>query len=145
MTPAGYLNRTTRILKRHATAGDVDAFRAYVRSDDFADAMVGTGTVLRQVLLNRYVEYAKLCEASTRYPLPKPQRRPTSRWLTDAARARLAKAYAIAGEDHEKAGRMLGCTAGAARLARKRYLPAPVEAASPHWNGRSFNGTALTS
>jgi hypothetical protein len=145
MTPAGYLNRTTRILKRHAQAGDVDAFRAYVRSDEFADAIVGTGTSLRQVLLNRYAAYAALCEASTRYPLPKPQRRPTSRWLTDRARAQLAKAYAIAGDDHEKAGRILGCTAGAARLARKRYLDAGDVTSAAQWNGRSFSGTALTS
>lgn len=122
MTPAGYLNRTTRVLKRHADAGNVDAFRAFIRSDEFANAMIGVGTGLRQSLLKAYTQYATICEYRTRHQLPKPKRRATSRWLTDAARAKLARAYAVAGDDHEKAGRLLGCTAGAARLARKRYL-----------------------
>ena len=145
MTPAGYLNRTTRILNRHAKAGDVDAFRAYVCSEDFANAIVRIGPALRQTLLNRYAVYAARCEANTRYRLPEPKRRPTSRWLTDEAREQLARAYAIAGDDHEKAGRILGCTAGAARLARKRYLDMGAVTAAVHWNGRSLRGTALTS
>lgn len=145
MTPAGYLNRTIKVLKRHAMAGDVDAFRAYVRSDDFAEAFVRTGGPLRQTLLTRYMEFAARCEARTKYRLAKPQRRPTSRWLTDDARAQLARAYAIAGDDHEKAGRLLGCTSGAARLAKKRYLDGTTVTSAHHWNGRSLSGTALTS
>lgn len=145
MTPAGYINRTIKVLKRHAMAGDVDAFRSYVRSDDFAEAFVRAGAPLRQTLLTRYVEFAARCEAKTKYRLVKPQRRPTSRWLTDEARAELARAYAIAGDDHEKAGRLLGCTSGAARLAKKRYLDVDHATPATHWNGRSLSGTALTS
>lgn len=130
MTPQGYLNRTTRILKRYAKAGDVDAFRAYIRSDEFAGAIVEVGPILRQTLLRVYSEYAARCEGNTAYPLQKPQRSNKSRWGTDAGRAELAKAYAAAGTDHEKAGRILGCTAGAARLAMKRYLSAPTAVAA---------------
>lgn len=100
----------------------MDAFRAYVRSDDFAEAFVRVGPAMRQILLRVHSEYAHMCEGNTAHPLPKPQRTTKSRWVTDVGRAELAKAYARAGDDHERAGRLLGCTAGAARLARKRYL-----------------------
>lgn len=59
-------------------------------------------------------------------PPVKPQRRNLSRWHDPKARQKLAAAYAAAGEDHEKAGRILGCTADAARLARWRHLGAPA-------------------
>jgi hypothetical protein len=127
-TPQGYLNHSTRILKRHAKAGDVDSFRAYIRSDEFAQAVVGVGSGMRPILLRQYAIYAAECEARTKLPLPKPKRRAVSRWQTPAAQASLARAYAVAGDDHEKAGRILGCTAGAARLARKTYLVAPATA-----------------
>lgn len=128
MTPAGYLAVTSKVMKRHADAGNVDAFQAYVRSDEFAKAMVSISPEQRQSLLRYYAKYSAECEANTRYRKVEPKRRRKSRWQADAARDRLAKAYAIAGEDHEKAGRLLGCTAGAARLARRKYL---LNAAQP--------------
>ena len=120
MTPQGYLANTAKVMKRIANAGDVDAFRAYTVSDTFIEALVKIGPKQRQSLLRQYAVYAAECEAFTRHKLAKPQRRPTSRWLDPKAQAKLVKAYAIAGNDHEKAGRLLGCTAGAARLAKKR-------------------------
>ncbi len=123
MTPKGHLNCAARVLKRLARAGDIDGFRAYVRSDTFGEAMVGVGPTLRQSLLRLHTEYAALCEAYCKLPpLPKPKRRATGRWINPSEQAKLAQAYRAAGNDHEKAGRLLGCTAGAARLARKRYL-----------------------
>ncbi len=43
-------------------------------------------------------------------------------WADLAQRAKLVKAYAVCGNDHDKAGRMLRVTADCARLAKKRYL-----------------------
>lgn len=57
-------------------------------------------------------------------PPAKPQRRSIPVWSDPAQRQKLADAYLVAGDDHEKAARILGCTAAAARLARKRHLGA---------------------
>jgi hypothetical protein len=43
-------------------------------------------------------------------------------WSDPAMRTRLTGAYAIVGDDDEKAARILGVSPGSARLAKKRYL-----------------------
>jgi len=43
-------------------------------------------------------------------------------WSDPAMRAKLAGAYAMAGDDDEKAARILGVSLGSARLAKKRHL-----------------------
>lgn len=128
MTPQGHLNSICRLLKRHAQSGNVTRFQAFIASDEFAQAMVDVGPRLRQNLLRMYAEYAGECDARAHLPPPVKSRRmgdgPKCNWRDPALRAKLARVYAICGDDHEKAGRMMRITTGAARLAKKRNLTA---------------------
>lgn len=126
MTPKGYQLSAIRALQRHAKAGDVDGFQAYIRGPLFLEALTKCGADNLPGLLHAHALAALLCEQRTRLPKAPPTRRwgggSGSIWTQPTELAKLARAYAIAGNDHEKAGRLLGVTAGAARLARKRHL-----------------------
>jgi len=68
-----------------------------------------------------------LCEAKAPQPLAMAKRIDAKRaekvsWNNPAMRAKLAAAYADAGDDDEKAARTLGVSPGSARLARRRHL-----------------------
>ena len=47
---------------------------------------------------------------------------PKCNWKDPALRAKLARVYAICGDDHEKAGRMMRVTTSTARNAKSRIL-----------------------
>lgn len=128
MTPQGHLNSICRLLKRHAQSGNVNRFQAFIVSDAFAQAMVDVGPRLRQNLLRVYAEYSAECDARAHLPPPVKARRmgdgPKCNWKDPALRAKLARVYAVCGDDHEKAGRMMRITADAARMAKGRVLGA---------------------
>jgi hypothetical protein len=114
---------------RLARNGDVDGFRAYVRSDAFLTAFIGLDPERRSSAMRSYVEAEALCEARVRRPLIKPKRIDAKRaekvaWGNPVMRAKLANAYARAEGDDEKAARILGVSLGSARLAKRRHLGA---------------------
>jgi hypothetical protein len=109
--------------------GDVEGFRAYVRSDAFLAAFAGLDPSRRQSVMRCYGKAAIMCEVKARHPLvqPKPldaKRTQKVNWRDPAMRAKLAAAYAKAGGDDERAARMLRVSLGSARLAKKRHLNA---------------------
>src|SRR5215831_1385281 len=124
--PRSNLSSISRTLKWFARYGDLVGLRAYVRGEIFGDAFHGLDPERRHGVMLTYVEAHARCEAREKLPLS-PQVAPNGRvsaklnWRDQAALARLAEAYARA-KDHEAAGRLLGVTAGAARLAKLRYL-----------------------
>jgi hypothetical protein len=126
----GFLKSLTGTLMRLARKGDVEAFRAYVRSDAFLADLIGIDPDRRQSALRCHARAEALCEAKARHPLVKPRPIDASRahkvdWKNDAGmRAKLTDAYARAGGNDEKAARILGVSLGSARLAKKRHLPA---------------------
>jgi hypothetical protein len=128
-TPRGCLQVITTALKRLARNGDVEGFRAYVRSNSFLADFAGLEPERRQSALRAYARAETLCEAKAPHRLIRPKRIDARRvqkasWSDPARRAKLAEAYAVAGGDHEKAARILGVSPGSARLAKKRYLDA---------------------
>jgi hypothetical protein len=119
----------TQTLMRHARNGDVESFRAFVRSDAFLAAFNGLQPRQRESAMRCYGKANNLCEAKAAHPLVQPRRIDAKRaqksnWSDPSMRARLARAYAVAGGNDEKAARMLGVSLGAARLAKKRHLDA---------------------
>lgn len=128
-TPKGRLQSISSTLMRLARNGDVEGFRAYVSSSAFLAAFIGLDPERRPSAMRTYMKAETLCEAKARLPLRKPKRIDAKRaekvaWSDSAMRARLARAYAQAGGDDEKAARILGVSLGSARLARKRHLGA---------------------
>ena len=128
-TPRGCLQSIATALKRLTRNGDVEGFRAYVRSDAFLAAFNGLDPERRQSAMRSYAKAETLCEAKARRPLVKPKpidakRAEKVNWGDPVMRAKLAAAYARAGGDDEKAARILGVTLGSARLAKKRHLDA---------------------
>ena len=128
-TPRGCLRVITTVLKRLARNGDVERFRAYVRSGAFLAAFNGLDPERRQSTMRSYAKAETLCEAMARRPLVKPKPIDAKRvqkvsWGDPVMRAKLANAYARAGGDDEKAARILGVTVGSARLAKRRHLGA---------------------
>lgn len=126
-TPRGCLKSITATLNRMARDGDVEGFRAYVRSDAFLAAFSGLDPERRSSVMRSYAMAETLCEANARQPLRKPKSIDAKRaekvaWGDPTMRAKLANAYARAKGDDEKAARILGVTLGSARLARRRYL-----------------------
>jgi hypothetical protein len=113
---------------RLARNGDVEGFRAYVRSDAFLADLIGVDPDRRQSALRCHARAEALCESNARHPLVKPRPIDASRahkvdWKNDPVmRAKLADAYAVALGDDEKSARILGVSLGAARLAKKRHL-----------------------
>ena len=128
-TPIGCLKSITTALKRLARNGDVEAFRAYVRSDAFMAAFRGLDPERRRSAMRSYATAEALCEAMAPRHLIKPKpihakRSQKASWGNPVMRAKLANAYVRAGGDDEKAARILGVTVGSARLAKRRYLGA---------------------
>ena len=128
-TPRGCLKSITTALKRLARNGDVERFRAYVRSDAFLAAFNGLDPKRRLSALRASASAETLCEANAPHCLVKPKpidakRAQKASWGDPVMRAKLANAYARAGGDDEKAARLLGVTLGSARLAKRRHLGA---------------------
>jgi hypothetical protein len=126
-TPRGCLKSITTALRRLARNGDVEGFRAYVRSDVFLAVFNGLDPVSRQSALRAYARAEALCEAQAPQRLVKPKPIDAKRadkvsWGDPGMRAKLADAYARAGGDDEKAARILGVSLGSARLAKRRHL-----------------------
>ena len=76
-----------------------------------------------------YWKASTTCEAKASHPLVEPRpidakRVEKSNWSDPAMRAKLARAYAVAAGDDERAARILGVSFGSARLAKKRHLHA---------------------
>jgi len=120
----------TFALKRLARKGDVERFRAYVRSDAFLAAFNGLDPERRQSAMRAYARAETLCEAKAPHRLIEPKRIDAKRsqkanWGNPMMRAKLANAYDLAGGDDEKAARLLGVTIGSARQAKRRYLDTP--------------------
>ena len=121
----------TAKLTRLARNGDVEGFRAYVRSDAFLADFTGLDPGRRQTAMRCYGKAATMCEAKAAHPLvqPKPidaKRAHKADWSDPVMRAKLAAAYAATGGDDEKAARMLRVSLGSARLAKKRHLGSAV-------------------
>ena len=130
-TPRGCLRVITTALKRLARNGDVERFRAYIRSDAFLAAFNGLDPERRQSAMRAYARAEALCEANAPHRLVKPKpidakRLQKANWGNPVMRAKLADAYARAGGDDEKAARLLGVTLGSARLAKRRHLGAAI-------------------
>jgi hypothetical protein len=114
---------------RLARHGDVEGFRAYVRSDAFLAAFSGLHPGRRQSAMRCYGKAEALCEAKARHPLVQPRSIDAKRahkadWSDPVMRAKLAAACAAAGADDERAARMLRVSLGSLRQARKRHLDA---------------------
>jgi hypothetical protein len=111
----------TQTLMRLARNGDVEGFRAYVRSDAFLAAFNGLHPGQRQSAMRCYRKAATMCEDKAAHPVVQP--RPIARLTGETPmRAKLANAYARAGGVDEKAARILGVSLGSARLAKKRHF-----------------------
>jgi hypothetical protein len=126
-TPKGCLKSISTALKRLASNGDVEAFRAYLASDAFLKAFAGLDPGRRRSAMRAYAKAEALCEAKAHHPLVKPKGIDAKRaekvdWSDPAMRTKLVDAYARAGGDDEKAARLLGVTLGSARLAKRRHL-----------------------
>ena len=96
--------------QRLARSGDVERFRAYVRSDVFLTAFAGLDPDRRQSAMRAYAKAEALCEAKARHPLVKPKGIDAKRaekvdWSDPVMRTKLADAYARVGGDDEKAAR----------------------------------------
>jgi hypothetical protein len=114
---------------RLARIGDVEGFRAYVRSDSFLADFSGLDPGRRHSVMRSYAKAEALCEAKATHPLVRPmpidaKRAQKSNWSDLTMRAKLAGAYDIAGGDDERAARILGVSLGSARLAKRRHLDA---------------------
>jgi hypothetical protein len=126
-TPRGCLKSISTIFKRLACNGDVEGFRAYVRSDAFLKAFAGLDPDRRKSAMRAYANAEALCEAKARHPLVQPKGIDAKRsekvdWSDPVMLGKLADAYARVGGDDEKAARILGVTVGSARLAKNRHL-----------------------
>ena len=109
-TPRGCLRVITTAFKRLARTGDVEKFRAYVRSDAFLAAFSGLDPERRQSAMLSHAKAQALCEAKAPHRLIKPKRIDAKRsqkvsWGDPVMRVKLASAYARAGDDDEKAAR----------------------------------------
>jgi hypothetical protein len=123
----GCLRTLTQTLMRLARRGNVEAIRDYLSSDAFLHAFVGLAPHHRKSVMRTYSKAEVLCEANARHPLAIPKRIDAKRaekisWADPTTKARLAAAYAVAGDDHEKAARLLNVSIGSARLAKRRHL-----------------------
>jgi hypothetical protein len=127
MTPVSCASTITARFNKFVRHADIDGFQAFVDSDDFVKLLSGAGTTYRRGLLRAYGIALKAVERRARITTPKPIGQGKVSW-TASMRDRLYAAYAM-GLDDEKAGRLLGVTTDAARLARKRVLGICVQPA----------------
>jgi hypothetical protein len=114
-------------LLRLARNGDVEGFRAYVRSDAFLAAFISLDPERRRSAMRAFAKAEALCEAKAARPLAAPKRIDAKRvekvnWSDPVMVDKLADAYARGGGNDEKAARILGVTLGSARLAKRRHL-----------------------
>src|SRR6185436_13635814 len=105
-TPRGCLKSITTAFKRLARNGDVEAFRAYLRSSAFLAAFNGLDPERRQSALRSWAAAEALCEAMTPRRLVKPKpihakRAQKTSWDNPVMRAKLANAYTRAAGDDE--------------------------------------------
>ena len=74
MTSArGHLRVLTATLMGLAREGDVEGFRAYVRSNAFLTAFNGLDASWRQSVMRCHCKAESLCEAKARHPLVQPR------------------------------------------------------------------------
>lgn len=112
-------------LRRHASEGP-KRFQWFLASNEFSQRFNSIPPQLRR----RAIQAIADAEARVHDGLPPPVKAkrmgdgPKCNWKDPALRAKLARVYAICGEDHDKAGRMMRITAGAARIAKGRVLGA---------------------
>jgi hypothetical protein len=128
-TPGGCLRVLTQTLMRLARNGDVEGFRSYVGSNAFLAAFSGLHPGRRQSAMRCHARAEALCERKASHPLVQPgpidaKRSQKVNWKDPVMRAALAAACAAAGEDDERAARLLHVSLGSLRLAKKRHLPA---------------------
>jgi hypothetical protein len=145
--PRGCLQSISTSLKRLARNGDVERFRAYVRSADFLNSFNGLDPDRRSSAMRTYVKAETLCEAKAPLPLVKPKRIDAKRvdkvdWSDPVMVDKLEDAYGRSGGDHERAARILGVTVGSARLAKRRHLGCSTRS-SRRQNAVEAAGTAL--
>ena len=72
-SPRGCLKSITTALRRLARSGDVESFRAYVRSDAFLATFTGLDPERRQSAMRAYARAEALCEANALHRLIKPK------------------------------------------------------------------------
>ena len=75
-TPRGCLKSITTALKRLARNGDVEAFRAYLRSDAFLAAFNGLDPERRQSAMRSYARRKHCVKRMAPYRLVKPKPHP---------------------------------------------------------------------
>jgi hypothetical protein len=127
--PRSNLSSISRTLEWFARYGDLADLQAYVRGAAFRDSFHGLDPERRQTAMLLFAEAHARCEARAKSPLPPPvalNGRVSAKlnWRDPTKLAKLAQAYARA-KDHKGAGRLLGMSAGAARLDKLRYLDRP--------------------
>ena len=123
----GCLRTLTQTLMRMARRGNVEAIRDFLSGDQFLRDFVGLDPRHRRSVMRTYSKAEILCEVNARYPLATPKRIDAKRaekisWADPTLKARLTAAYEVAGDDHEKAARLLNVSVGSARLAKRRHL-----------------------
>src|SRR5262249_21348851 len=126
-SPKGCLRSISSTVKRLARRGDIDAIRAYARSDTFLAAFNELAPERRRSAMRAFAEAEALCEAKAPLPLATPRRIDAKRvekvnWSDPLMVDKLPAAYARSAGDDEKAAGILGVTIGSARLARRRHL-----------------------
>ncbi len=112
-------------MRRFAAEGP-KRFQWFMASDEFSQRFNSIPPEFRRRAIQAIAE----AEACVHDGLPPPVKRrrmgdgPKCNWKDPALRAKLARVYAICGDDHDKAGRMMRITADAARIAKGRVLGA---------------------
>ena len=128
MTPLSCASAITARFNKFVRNGDVEAFYAFVDSEEFVEYLAGAGRKYRQGILRAYGTARETVEARARVVKRKPMGQGKVSWAAPGMLDKLRTAYAK-GLSDEKVGRLLGITTDAARLARKRLLVASVQAA----------------
>lgn len=112
-------------LRRFASEGPA-RFKWFLTTDEFSQRFNSIPPHLRRRAIQAITE----AESRAHDGLPPPVKAkrmgdgPKCNWKDPALRAKLARVYAICGDDHDKAGRMMRITSGAARIAKGRFLGA---------------------
>ena len=126
MTPLHCANSISGRFRRCIRHADIDGFISFTNSNEFLQLLAGAGPRHRRGLLLSYARVLKRVEERARVVKPKGQGESKTRWSA-GMRDKLSDACAK-GLSDEAVGRLLGITAGAARLARKRFLCAATAA-----------------
>lgn len=122
---AAAVTALSKRMRRFASEGPA-RFKWFLASDEFSQRFNSVPPQLRRRAIQAIAE----AEAMVHDGLPPPVKRkrmgdgPKCNWKDPALRAKLARVYAVCGDDHFKAGRMMRITADAARIAKGRFLGA---------------------